>query len=82
MDAIPLPGQSNAPALMLHVKDVAEVLGCSQTFVYKLIREKMISFEKRGRCYRFRREFVEEYRRRNTHEVTGDATGEGAKVPA
>ena len=55
--------------VLLISDEVAKLLKTTPRFVRRLVQERRIEHVKVGRCVRFTRQAVEDYKRRNTFEV-------------
>lgn len=54
---------------LITANELARELKVTERFVRRMVAERRIAYIKAGRCVRFTREAVEEYKRRNTFEA-------------
>jgi excisionase family DNA binding protein len=69
-----------SPGALMSVPEAAEVLGCSQRMVRKLVHTRQIPFVRIGRLIRFRRSDIDGYITANTQPATTGARAEAAGV--
>ncbi len=54
---------------LITADELAKELKVTPRFIRRIVAERRIAYVKVGRCVRFTREAIEDYKRRNTFEV-------------